>query len=250
MCDVCTTVSRRFFCGGALTLPLSRIARGQAPTAGLLEPQLRLTNTNSPPNSRTVALTFDACPGHFDHRIADTLVRYNIPATIFVTGLWLRGNPQGLAYLLARPDIFTLENHGAQHLPPILGGGKIFGLTSAGTPAAIRAEVQNGAAAITAATGRAPGWYRGAAAIYSPQAIPLIEALGFGIGGYSLSADAGASLPHNVVAQRMENARDGDVIIGHINQPKRDSGAGIAAGLVALHNSGTRFVRLNELTRT
>ncbi|MDR3521246.1 MAG: polysaccharide deacetylase family protein [Acidocella sp.] len=247
MCELCTNLSRRFFCGGALTLPLSRIAHRQAPAAGLLNPQLRLTDTSI--TTRTVAITLDACPGHFDHRIADTLVQYNIPATIFVTEVWMRYNPEGLAFLKARPDIFTLENHGAKHLPPVLGEGKLFGLANAGTLEAIRAEVQNGAAAISAATGRAPSWYRGAAAIYSPSAIPLIESMGFRIGGYSLSADEGASLPMRVVAMRMANARNGDVIIGHINQPKRESGAGIAVGLVALHNSGTRFVRLTEITR-
>ncbi len=241
MCGLCEGLSRRAFCGGALALPL---ARGRA-AGGLVEPALRLTGLA--PGARSLAITLDACPGRFDHRVADMLVARNIPATIFVTAIWMRENPDGLAFLLARPDLFSLQNHGARHLPPVLGARPVFGLAPAGTLAAVRDEIAGGAAAITQATGIAPTWYRGAAAIYSPETIPLIQTMGFRVGGYSLSADLGASLPAGTVAKRMAAAQDGDVIIGHINQPKRDSGAGIAAGLAALAQGGTQFVRLDAL---
>ncbi len=229
-----------------MTLPLWRGARGQARAAGLLEPDLRLTGTDT--GTRTVAVTLDACPGRFDRRIADVLVERGIPATIFVTAIWMRWNPEAFAFLKARPDIFTLENHGAQHLPPVLGDLPLYGIAPAGTMPAIRAEVLNGAAAIMQASGSRPRWYRAAAGIYSPEAIPAIEALGFRIAGYSLNSDEGASLPASRVAANIMAARNGDVIEGHINQPHRESGAGIAAGLAALHAAGTRFVRLDQLT--
>ncbi len=245
MCSLCQPLSRRVFCSGAMTLPLARMAHRQAAGGGLLEPTLRLTQTGP---TRTIAITLDACPGHFDHRIADILAARNIPATIFLTAAWMQHNPEALAFLKSRPDLFALENHGAQHLPPVLGNQKLFGLAPAGSLPAIRAEVLGGADAIVAATGKRPTWYRGAAALYSPEAVPFIEDLGFRIAGYSLSADEGASLPAKSVAARMEAARTGDVIIGHINQPKRDSGAGIAAGLAALQDAGVSFIRLPDLT--
>ena len=120
--------------------------------------------------------------------------------------------------------------------------------TSPGTFDAIRTEITDGAAAIVRETGETPKWYRGAAALYSPEAIAPIQAMGFAIGGFSLNADAGASLPASSVAARIANARVGDVIIGHINQPLRPSGAGIAAGVVALKNQGMAFVRLPDHT--
>jgi len=52
------------------------------------------------------------------------------------------------------------------------------------------------------------------------------------------------------VATRIAAAKDGDVIEGHINQPKRGSGAGIAAGLKALHDAGAKFIRLDQLPAT
>ena len=91
-------------------------------------------------------------------------------------------------------------------------------------------------------------WYRDATALYSTDALGLIRQMGFRIAGFSLNADFGASLPADKVTERLLTAMDGDVIIGHINQPKRSSGAGIVAGIVALKAQGFTFVKLGEAT--
>lgn len=239
MCGACTLgLTRRQFCQGGLVAPL---ALGR-PKDGLVEPVLRL----SPSSGRRVAVTLDACPGHFDPRIADMLVARKIPATIFITAVWMRMNPQGLVFFLKHPEIFTLENHGALHLPAILGTRRVYGLKIAGNWPAIEAEIAGGAEAIYQVTGRHPVWYRGAAGLYTPSVVPRIEELGVRVAGYSLNSDAGASFPAPLVFARIKAARDGDVIEGHINQPHRASGAGIAAGLAALQEAGVQFVRLNE----
>jgi peptidoglycan/xylan/chitin deacetylase (PgdA/CDA1 family) len=210
-----------------------------------VEPVRRLANV--PSDRLVVALTFDACPGAFDQRIADALVADGIPATIFVTKLWLQRNPAGLTFLLAHADLFALENHGELHIPPVLGRSTIFGIPVAGDLATINREVTAGATAITAATNAAPRWYRAATGYYTPSVIPYIEQLGFGIGGYSLNADAGASLPARSVARRIAAATNGDVIVAHINQPTRPSGDGVVAGIKALQGRGASFVRLDKL---
>jgi peptidoglycan/xylan/chitin deacetylase (PgdA/CDA1 family) len=128
-----------------------------------------------------------------------------------------------------------------------LGRGTIFGIPVAGDLETVRHEVTAGAAAITAATATTPHWYRAAAGYYTPSVIPEIQKLGFGIGGYSLSADAGASLPAHSVARRMAGAANGDIIVAHINQPARPSGEGVVAGIKALQRRGTNFVRLDTL---
>ncbi len=202
------------------------------------------------PERRVVALTFDACPGAFDMRIASVLVDERIPATMFITAVWMRRNPEGLKLLLAHPDLFSLQNHGERHIPPVLGNRRIFGIKAAGDLATIRAEVSNGAQAIEDATGIAPRWYRAATGFYSPSVIPEIEAMGFAIAGYSFSADAGASLPAAQVAARLAAATSGAVIVAHINQPLRPSGAGVVAGLGELRRQGTTFVRLDRVAAT
>lgn len=241
MCVACSGgFTRRPLCQGMLAAPL---VMGLPHRDGLVEPALRLRPQSGP---RRVAVTLDACPGWFDPRIARMLVARRIPATIFITAVWMRMNPQGLAFFLKHPDIFTLENHGALHLPPVLGAQRVYGLRVAGSWPAIIAEIDGGAEAIQRVTGRAPLWYRGAAGLYTPSVVPRIEGLGVRVAGYSLNSDCGASLPAEQVAARIIAAQDGDVIEGHINQPHRASGAGIAAGLAALQESGVCFVRLNE----
>lgn len=241
MCLACVGgVTRRQLCRGLLAAPL---VTGIGRKDGLVEPVLRL---NPHSRARRVAVTLDACPGHFDSRIAEILVARRIPATIFITKVWMRMNPAGLAFFLKYPDIFTLENHGALHLPAVLGEQRIYGLRVAGSWPAIETEIAEGAAAIQQVTGRHPVWYRGATGLYTPSVVPKIQALGVRVAGYSLNSDAGASFPAELVAARIKAAQDGDVIEGHINQPRRTSGAGIAAGLVALQEAGVCFVRLDE----
>ena len=194
-----------------------------------------------------VWVTLDACSGAFDMRIARHLVERRIPASVFVTGLWLRQNPAGLDFLLANRDVFGIENHGALHVPPVLGPRPIFGIAPAGDLDAVRREVARGGEAVTQATGTAPRWYRGATGFYSAAALDEIRRMGFAVAGYSFSADAGASLPASGVAARVRAARDGDVLIAHVNHPERPSGAGLVAGLDELAEKGVRFARLDGL---
>lgn len=237
-----TPLSRRRFCATTL-MSLSGFTLASAmPSDGQVEPSLRLPP--HPDGSARVALTLDACPGGFDDRIVRVLVQERIKATIFVTAAWIHRNPAGLAEFLAHRDLFRLENHGARHIPAVLGHGTVYGLKVAGTLDAVRQEVSGGATAIETAAGTRPGWYRDATARYSPEAIEMIEAMGLRIAGYSLNADQGASLPAASVAQRIGRARNGDVILGHVNQPLRSSGPGIAEGAVALRRQGMDFVWL------
>jgi peptidoglycan/xylan/chitin deacetylase (PgdA/CDA1 family) len=240
-------VSRRGFGRIAAGVAAGLATAGGARAAAVdepVEPRLRLAEV--PSGQRVVALTLDCCPGAFDQRIATALVAQRIPATIFVTALWMHRNPEGLALLVAHPDLFAIENHGARHIPPVLGDRTIFGIRVAGDLAAIRREIEGGAAAIRAATGAMPRWYRAATGFYTPSVIPDIRAMGFAIGGYSLSADVGASLPAARVAARIANARSGDVIVAHLNQPLRPSGAGVVEGLRVLQGQGVTFVRLDQ----
>ncbi len=211
----------------------------------IVDPRMRLMLPPGAP--RTVALTLDACGGAADMRIIETLLDLSIPATIFLTELWLRGNAPALALLQSRGDQFSLQNHGERHLPPVLGNRRVYGLPVAGTPGAIRREVEAGADAVAATGARRPHWYRGAAALYSEAALPQIESLSFRVAAYSLNADQGAAHPAAPLAARIAQATSGEVVIGHINQPHRPSGAGIAEGISKLHQAGVTFVTLDAV---
>jgi peptidoglycan/xylan/chitin deacetylase (PgdA/CDA1 family) len=239
-------LSRRSFHAGVLSVA----ATGCFPAnqGDIVDP--RMSMIVSPGSPRTVALTLDACSGDADMRIIDTLVALSVPVTIFVTGLWLRRNGPLVAMLRTKSDLFTLENHGELHLPPVLGDHRIYGLPVAGTLDAVRREVERGADAVAATGAPRPKWYRGAAALYSPAALNAIEAMDVRIAAYSLGADEGASLPAASVAHRIAAAVSGDVIIAHVNQPHRSSGAGVAAGVAELHKAGTVFTGLDAFPMT
>ena len=199
---------------------------------------------------RRVALTLDACSGAVDMRILGTLLRLGLPATIFVTARWLQDNAEAVALLRANPSLFAVQNHGARHVAAVLGGGRIFGQAVAGMAEVVRAEVAGGAASLQAAGFPPPHWYRGATALYSLAALPVIEAMDSAIAGFSLNGDEAASLPAAAVARRVAAATTGEVIIAHLNQPGRSSGAGLVAGLTALHAAGVEFIMLDAFPAT
>ena len=193
-----------------------------------------------------VALTLDACSGGFDGHLLQALIDWRVPATIFVTGLWLAHNRQALAQIMAHPRLFHLGNHGALHQAMVLGDRLIYGQKTVGTVEAARQEVLEGGRLIEQATGVTPRWFRGATALYSPSLLPMIEAWGYRVAGYSLNGDAGASLSAQSVAARIGRAQAGDVIIAHINQPHRSSGAGVVAGVKRLVDQGFIFTLLDS----
>ncbi len=210
----------------------------------LLEPRLTLPpKHHAPPR---VALTLDACMGAVDERILRTLIDSHIPATVFATARWLKRNQPALQEMKAHPDLFEIENHGAQHVPAVDVPMQVFGLATAGSPEAVVDEVMKGASAIEAATGKRPHWFRGATGKYSKTAMAEIETLGERIAGYSIRAENGATLSAAATARNIEAARSGDVIIAHLNQPKKPAGDGVVQGILALKSRGFVFVRLED----
>ena len=197
-------------------------------------------------SGKRVALTFDACTGKVDERILNALVDNKIKATIFVTARWLKRNPESITAFKAHADLFEIENHGARHVPAIDEPRPIFSLAPAGSAAAVRKEVLDGAAAIEAAFGHQPKWFRGAGAEYTKTSLELIRTLNFKIGGFSMSGDGGALWTAAHAASTIASAKDGDVIIAHFNQPGRPAGAGVVEGILKLKSDGFKFVTLDE----
>jgi peptidoglycan/xylan/chitin deacetylase (PgdA/CDA1 family) len=210
----------------------------------LLEPQMHMQPTSS--GAPHIALTFDACSGKTDERILQTLIDNKISATIFVTARWIKRNPQAIAEIKANADLFEIENHGAKHIPIVDFPIKVFGLEAAGSPEAVREEIEGGATAIETTFGSKPKWFRGATGMYSASAEKTIADLGYKLAGYSVHGDGGASFSTNKTAKTFSTAKDGDVIIAHINQPTRPAGAGVVDAILKLKADGFVFVKLQD----
>ncbi|GEO84299.1 MULTISPECIES: polysaccharide deacetylase family protein [Alphaproteobacteria] len=230
------------------TVPPATTAPPLAPfkPGSLKEPRLHVEKGGQ--SAPRVALTLDACSGQTDRRILDVLMAEEIPATIFVTGRWIRRNAEALALMAGRPDLFEIENHGLNHVPAIDRPGSVYGIETAGSTQAVVREVEEGAKWITGAGLAPPRWFRGATALYTASSMATIEALGYRIAGYSLNADDGASVAARTALRRIAAAHDGDVIIAHVNQPSRPAGAGVAEGLAVLKKRGAVFVKLGDLS--
>jgi peptidoglycan/xylan/chitin deacetylase (PgdA/CDA1 family) len=198
--------------------------------------------------ARTVALTLDACGGGFDTDLVRFLIAQRIPATVFATRKWIARNPAGVALLIAHPELFQIEDHGAEHVPAVIGRGRsVYGIPGNPDLAHLEHEVRAGAEAVAAATGIAPRWYRGATAAYDPQALAAIAAMGYRVAGFSVNADAGATLGRGAIAARLKEVKPGDIIIAHMNKPASDTAEGLFDGLKVLLARGFRFVKLGEL---
>lgn len=205
---------------------------------------------NQGPNNR-IALTLDACSGRFDEDLILFLIRNRISATLFVTKKWLDRNAHGLAILRANLDLFDLEDHGENHIPAVVGAGrKVYGIPGEPDMLHLRREISEGARAIENATGVPPHWYRGATGEYDQEAADEIRRMGYRIAGFSVNADAGATLSRAAVQDRLRHVKGGDVIIAHMNRPASDTAEGMSAGLIELLRRGLVFVRLDQVELT
>ncbi len=199
-------------------------------------------------SNNRIALTLDACSGAFDVDLIRFLIQQRIPATLFATKKWLDKNPMGVAMLKANLDLFDIEDHGENHIPAVIGvGKKVYGIVGEPDIVHLRKEVLQGAAAIERATGVPTHWYRGATAEYDQQAADEIRRMGFQIAGFSVNADAGATLKKPQIIERLRRVRGGDVIIAHMNKPASDTAEGLTIGLAELQRRGFVFARLDQV---
>lgn len=238
-CLFCAFTGPRAFAATDAAVPPKAATGGER----LLEPALHVPKGGTTPQ---VALTFDACSGDVDRRILDLLVNEQIPATLFVTGRWLRRNADAIAVLKSHPDLFQVENHGLNHVPAVDRPDTIYGIPAAGSLDAVLKEVEQGAVWMEKSGLPRPHWFRGATALYTTSAMTAIEGLGYRIAGFSLNGDQGASATARAAAGRIAAARDGDVVIAHINHPERPAGEGVAEGIRTLKKKGFHFVKLDQ----
>lgn len=231
-----------FMCSWTLVAPIAA-----AETPFELHQRIAPVSSVSGGGSR-VALTLDACSGAFDADLIGFLVSHRIPATLFVTKKWLDKNPAALAVLKAHLDLFDIEDHGENHVPAVVGPGrKVYGIPGEPDLPHLRREVLVGADAIERATGVPTRWYRGATAEYDQVASDEIRRMGFRIAGFSVNADAGATLKKPQIIDRLRRVTDGDVIIAHMNKPDSDSAEGLMVALAELVRRGFGFVRLDQV---
>lgn len=201
-----------------------------------------IEHLGTPPGDKVAALTFDACegkgaPAFLDQSILEVLKREKVPYTIFATGLFARRNAAELAALAADP-LVRVENHSQSHPQHMERLDK----------AAIRREVEDADAAIEAATGRRPRFFRFPAGNYDAATLAEVEATGHRVVHWSFASGDPAKgiTPAHLSEWVLSKTRPGAVLIFHVNRRAPVTGPALPAILAGLRTKGYRFVSLEE----
>lgn len=201
--------------------------------------------------NKVIALTFDACGTTkrscgYDKQLIDYLIANKIPATLFISGLWLDANPKLVKELAAIP-FFEIENHGLRHRPASVNGASAYGIKGTNSVDALLEEVISNNEKLASVTGRAPKFYRSGTNYYDDVAVAIIKKNNLTPLGYNVLGDAGATYTKDQVKAALLSASPGDIIICHMNHPESGTAEGVIQAIPILKKRGYRFVVLRDL---
>lgn len=201
-------------------------------------------------HDKVVALTFDLCGGSarsngYDQDLVDFLENRRVPATFFISGLWLEANPE-LFHRLAANALFEIGSHGARHLPLSTTGRQAYGIRGTDSLPAALEEVDRNSRNIEALTGKRPRLYRSGTNYYDEVAVAALGELDYKAVGYSLLGDAGATFERQQVKQTLLQAQPGSIVILHANHPESGTAEGVRDALPILLADGFVMVRLSD----
>lgn len=200
---------------------------------------------------KEVALTFDACGGserssQFDAGLINYLIENRIPATLFINSRWIQSNPEIFQRLAINP-LFEIANHGTAHRPLSVNGKSVYNIAGTASAEEVTHEINGNGDLIEKLTGKRPLFFRSGTAYYDEQAVEIAHKNGVEIAGFSILGDAGATFSASKVAQQLESARSGDILIFHMNHPEGGTREGIIEGVNKLKSEGFSFIRLSDV---
>jgi len=201
--------------------------------------------------SPIMALTFDACGTKYGDGYNAALIHYlraeRLPATMFFTGLWIDANRDTFA-ALARDTLFEIENHGLLHRPCAVCGETEYGIRGTLNVGEAIDEIELNNRKIARITGRRPVFFRSSTAFCDEECVKVAGQLGNTIISYDiLSGDAvpGTSTAE-ISTNILKNARDGAIIIMHMNHPNSNILPALRIAIPELRRRGFQFVHLEH----
>jgi peptidoglycan/xylan/chitin deacetylase (PgdA/CDA1 family) len=195
---------------------------------------------------KVVALTLDACGSQndgFDKKLINYLIETRTPATLFINSRWIDKNQQTFIELSGNP-LFEIENHGWQHKPLSVNGKSVYAIAGTHSPGEVIEEIEKNAEKIHSITGKIPHYFRSGTAYYDDVAVRIVGDLGYEAVGFSVLGDKGATLSSGGVKKAVLSAKEGDIIICHMNHPEKDTAQGLIEAIPLLKRKGFRFVKL------
>jgi len=202
-------------------------------------------------DQKVLALTFDACGGRhsgYNAPLIDYLRREHIPATLFVTGIWIEKNKETFA-ALAKDPLFEIENHGLMHRLCSTQGKTKYGVHATRDLGDVVDEMELGARKITELTGRRPLFFRSATAYTDELSLKVAQRLGMEVVSYDiLSGDAMKSSGKAMARNILGGARHGAVVIMHFNHPEWREKEALEQAVPELRKRGYNFIKLEDFS--
>ncbi|WP_236939136.1 polysaccharide deacetylase family protein [Evansella clarkii] len=198
---------------------------------------------------KVLALTLDACGGPYgsgyDEELIDFLREEEIPAVLFVNARWISEN-EAVFLELSEDDLFTIENHGTDHLPLSVSGGTAWGIKGTGGAEEVIDEVMENQELIYSLTGIWPAFFRSGTAYYDEAAVQIVNDLGLEAVNYDILGDAGATYTSSQVKESLLTAEPGSIALLHMNQPGGGTAEGVMEAVPLLQERGFEFVHLDD----
>ncbi|WP_350280565.1 polysaccharide deacetylase family protein [Kribbella sp. HUAS MG21] len=214
---------------------------------------------HGPRGPKRIALTFDAdltvamrerlragtVRSYYNDALVEQLRTLRVPATLFLTGLWMEQYPDHTKEL-AKDSLFELGTHSYDHR----GFTKHCYTLGTLPRAAMLDDVRRAVVLLDRLDPRATRWFRFPGGCYDGTALHELAPAGLTAVGLDVpGADGFAKSPQAVVKQVLGNARDGSIVVLHLhggdNAPYTDEAIGpIVRGLRA---RGFELVTVTEL---
>lgn len=199
--------------------------------------------THGSRTERRIALTFDACsthlPSHYDERVTRVLVETRTPATVFLGGKWIEEEEEHTRYLASMPQ-FELGNHTFLHPH----------MTQVSNER-IREELESTQRAIYRVTGKTATLFRPPYGEYDDRVLKISAEMGLTTIEYDLpSGDPDIHATKEKLVEYVTSmARNGSIVVMHINQRGWHTSEALPAIISNLRNRGFRLVTVGELLR-
>ena len=217
--------------------------------AGKFSEFLKRRHADQGGGQKVLALTFDACGGRhsgYNKALIDYLRKEQIPATLFVTGIWIEKNKETFAELSKDP-LFEIENHGLLHRLCSTQGRSKYGVYPTHSLGDVIDEMELNARKIQGLTGRRPVFFRSATAYTDELSMKVAQRLGMEVVSYDvLSGDAMHASAKTMSANILAGARHGAVVIMHFNHPEWAEEKALEMAVPELRRRGFAFGKLED----